>query len=87
MRNPMSERYHIKRELTVEIFQDDKYWIADFPDLGLAGWGDEEWQAKDDLRSQIIGLYEELRDTPHELSSHLKAQKAFLEDLIEERHG
>lgn len=87
MGNLMSERYRLKREFTVSIFMDDGYWIADFPDLELAGWGDEEWQAKDDLRTQIIGLYEELRDTPHELSSHLKAQKAFLEDLIEERHG
>lgn len=77
----------LKREISVRVFFEEGSWIADYPDLTLAGWGEDEDQAIDSLLRLIAAGYRDLANSPHVLSDPLKAELAFLKDIIEERHG
>lgn len=87
MGNLCSAKYRLKREITIRVFEDEGKWFADYPDLDLIGWGEEEWQAREDLCKHIVDVYEELTTTEYKLSPHLEAQKQYLMDIVETRHG
>lgn len=87
MGNLCSAKYRLKREITIRVFEDDGQWFADYPDLDLIGVGEADGDAKNDLRTHIIDVFEELTTTKYRLSDPLEAQRLFLLDIIEERHG
>lgn len=60
-------------------------WSAQSTDLGLIGGGESEFEALDDLRSQIGELYAALHEMKDSLAPMLQAQLAFLDRLAAPR--
>lgn len=57
-------------------------FIAASYDLDLAGQGETEFDALDDLRGQVLELFVTLREMRANLPKHLSAKLAFLESLL-----
>jgi hypothetical protein len=83
--NLKSQEYRLKREITITVYFEEDQWFAEFQDLDLIGVGDEDWQAIDDLRQHLVDTFEELVHCQFALAEHLKTEKAFLLDIMEER--
>jgi hypothetical protein len=78
-----SENVILKRPLHVVVDESPTgSFLAASYDLELAGQGDTEFDALDDLRSQVLELFLALRDMKDRLPDHLRARLAFLETLV-----
>jgi len=75
--------YDLKQPITVILKIYDDEVISLFPDLALHGEGDNEIEAVNDLKMQLLDLYDDLNDMDDdELGEEPKAWKRTLNKLI-----
>ena len=77
-----SSRLALKTTISVVTGYKCGIWTAYAPDLNVFGSGDTEYEALEDLRSEIVGLYEDLRGM--ELGSSLRGISNYLQSIVVE---
>ncbi len=83
-----SDKYELKNYIDVilKIYSDEV--LAIIPELELYGEGTNEIYALDDLKQELIDLYEDLNSVPAKnLSKKFKAWKKVINFFIEEKNG